>query len=323
MKYKIPKIDKLEELDFQFEFDTIKEVLKYTKKFVKQNKQDLIELFFPELDADEYEKRQDDEKNNPNTYVTEIVKTKIRIASGNIQKQDYMWVVPPWLKNDKSILLKVYQNRLEKYMIDTNLAFYNQTYLGISRKKAFKLVLQNNLLRLIIENLPKHGIGAVKQDKRIEELFSIDEQIGYLSRKSGDYYLKGQKLLSRSFQQQILKLEYEKYELLFSKRLSIRQRAERTYRSITGNLNSSMNPKYFSKSPEYTSIQEKEDLIRQYLKLQTLRVRASRNTRGNGINAKKKQTVLDYYSKNPDATISEISRQCKVDRKTVRKYLGK
>lgn len=316
MKYKIPKIDKLDYLDFQFEFNTINEALNYTKKFVKQNKQDLIDLFFPGLDPDEYENRQNELKNNPNPYVTEIVKVKIRIGSGKITRKDYMWIVPPWLKDNKAILMAAYQNRLEKYLIDTDLAFYDQTYLGISRKKAFKLVLLNNLLRLIIENFPQYGIGAVKKDERIKKINNLNNQINTLQNKSKEHNSKGNVLLGRSAYEQSVKLEYEKYELLFSQRLSVRQKADRTLKNILNHPTSRINPKY-------TSIQEKEDLLRQYLKLQTHQVRASRNTRGTGINARKKQLVLDYYSKNTNASISEIAQKCKVDRKTVRKYLDK
>ena len=314
MKYFIPKTDELDYLDFQFEFNTIKETIIYIKKFAKQNKQDLIELFFPGLDPDEYEHRQTYMKCDKDNNVLEIVKTKIRIGAGKIQKQDYMWVVPPWLKDNKSVLMNVHHKRLEKYMIDTRLAFYDQSYLGKSRKKAQKLVLYNELLQLIIKSLPDDPFGIPAMNTVISEPDRIKHNIFLSKDKAISYLQNGNELLAKYCFHNANKLEYELYELLFSNKQTVMDKAKKS-------LNSILAQNKFNRFPKYTSIQEKENIILQYLKLQTPKVRASNNSRGKGVNANKKQTVILYHSQNPDASISEIARNCNVDRKTVRNYL--
>ncbi len=311
MKYKLPEVAQLKELGFEFEFNTIKDAIMNIKRFVKKNKPELIELFFPGLDADEYEDRQKYINCNSDPTVTEILKAKFRISRGKITKQDYMWVVPPWLKDNKSVLMNVYQNRLEKYMIDSKLAFYDWSYLGISRKKAFKLVLQNELLRLIIKNLPPDPIGDIKKSKKLKKIKHINRRIKELKNRGMKYMMTGNELLSRACFHNATKLEWKKYELTFLIKNNVRQKAGKTLDKIITS----------SGYDNHTSIAEKENLIRQYIKLQTHQIRKAKNSRGAGLNSTKKKSVLLYNSENPDASISEIARQCNMDRKTVRKYL--
>ena len=313
--YKLPEVEKMKNIGFKFEFDTINEALKYIKKFAKQYKGSLTGLLFPWLNDEKYEEMTKTRNCNNDPFVLSIVKAKMEISKGKIEKQHYMFVVPPWLKDNKKVLIGVHQKRLETYMIDSRLAFFDCSYLGVGKRKAKKKVLHNELLQWLIKSIQDDELGDVPEDdrskKRNDLLFEIDQQ----SWKGQQYNEDGRKLSSLACYKKVEQCNYELYELMFSKKPTVKQEALRTWDKIN-------NPGIGGSIYYSTSIEAKENVIRQYLKTQTPKIRSTKNTRGTGINAKKKLSVQAYKAKNPAASISEISRKCNVDRKTVRKYLN-
>lgn len=312
--YHLPKVEQLDDLDFQFEFNTMKEATNYIRNFVKNNKQSLIDLFFPGMDPDVYKERKKNINCKNNEEVTQIINAKMRISRGRIKREDWLYKVPTFMKYEKKILLEVHQNLLERYMIDSQLAFYDQTYMGIKRKKGMKLVLHNELLRLIILYLPENPLGDVEEVENTEALDKLYKRYKNLIIKNHELKNRNS-LFPGIYRYNILKIQDQIHETIFSSKRDVRQKADRTLHLIGNNPLESINPKY-------TSIKDKENVIRQYLKTQTQQIRSSSNSRSKGINAKKKQSVLSFKSQNPKASISEIAQKCSVDRKTVRKYLN-
>ncbi len=314
-KYQLQEVEELNQIGFQFEHNTIKDALTYIEKFTQLNKKKLKNLFYPGMNAKKYKELQKYYDVDNSESVIEFVELKLRISRGEIRKQDYMWIVPPWLRDDAAVLIKVHQKRLEKYLIDTELAYYDCYYLAIPKNKAKELVLYNKVLQLIIKSLPKNPFGIIPIDTTISEYERIKHSIFLLKEKASRFSQNGNMLLARACFHNIKNMEYDLYEALFSNKRSVLTKAMNSLQAVLH-----FGPR--TRSPKFTSIEDKENIILQYLKLQADGVRTSNNTRGTGINKTKKQMVIEYQIDNPDASISEIARQCNMDRKTVRKYLN-
>ncbi len=333
-KYQLPEVEQLNELGFKFEFSTIHKAFNNFRKFVKNNKDELIAFFFDGLDDDEYEQRQRNFNCNSDSFVIGTMKVIEQIKLGQMEGEHNDWLVPPFRRFDKDVLIRAHQNRLKKYMIDTDLAFFDWSCLGISKEEASDLVLYNSCLNLIIKNLPENIFDFVndnlekknntlkkKTDELQKEIKSIQEEMEVVNDKFQEETERNEgKNRFRSGRKaqllyKIYRLENDERILFFEQRFTVIEKAKKTLDIIQMKVVKPI-PNCFS------SITEKENVIRQYLKLQAPQVIASRNTRGKGINAKKKKLVLNYHSRHPDASISKIARQCKVDRKTVSKYLG-
>src|SRR5664280_2242327 len=102
-KYKIPEVDSLKEIGFQFEYAKLNEAIKYIRSFVAANIESLILLYYPDQCI------LDDDGNtidlirwaDPNIFddvlydektEKEIIDKIIRIEKGNIKTEDYALV---------------------------------------------------------------------------------------------------------------------------------------------------------------------------------------------------------------------------------------
>lgn len=311
MKYQLPEAEALKEIGFIFKHNTMKDAIKYIKDFVKVHRSEVMEVILPELDGAVYEERLGiiDIFTSPDS--AEIIERLSRLKRGIIVKSDYFFVVHPKHKNDKNILIKVWTNRLKKYSVDTQIAMYDQSFMGINDDEAIDLVFYNELLRYFIRILP-----SCEFNEENDSLCQINKQIVEMKEKCGYYLRTNHILLYRVIILSFEKLIEAKYELLFSSNESTAQKATR----IFSKAQSHRNPMCLS---ECTTVEEKVLVLRHYLKKQTPTVVKSKNTRGSGTNKIKKKKIVLYINGHPDANNTEIAKALGVNRKTVRKYREK
>lgn len=307
-KYKLPVVVELTQIGFKFKHRTIQEATEYIKEFVKNNRSEIMDIILPGFDGEVYEENLESTDVYTNQESKDIMERISRIKRGFIVHSDYFFVVHPKYKDDENILVKAWKNRLKKYSVDSQLAMYDQTFLGINDDEAIDLVFYNELLRYIILKLPGKKFKA-----KNDSFDGINNEI-YIMRSKFDSYLQnGNPLLFRAGELNYKKLIEAKYELMFSSSESVAQKATRLY----GKIQTNKNP---WKVIECTTVKEKELVLRHYLKKQTQKVVKSKNTRSTGTHKTKRKKIIHYLKKHPDANNTEVAKALGVNRKTVRKY---
>ena len=307
-KYQLPTAEELKQIGFKFKHNTIQETIEYIKEFVKKNRSEVMEIILPGFDGEVYEERLNSTDVYTHQESKDIMKRISRIKSGFIVHTDYFFVVHPKYRDDENILVRAWKNRLKKYSVDSQLAMYDQTFLGINDDEAIDLVFYNELLRYIILKLPDNEFKT-----KNDSLAKINDEIHKMGNKI-DYYLRNENpLLLRAAELSYKKLIEAKYEFMFSSSESIAQKATRLYEKIKANKNP-------WKVIACTTVEEKETVLRHYLKKQTQKVVKSKNTRGTGAHKIKKKKIIKYLEKHPDANNTEVAKALGVNRKTVRKY---
>lgn len=315
MNYKLPIVEKLKEIGFNFQYDTLKKATDYMINFVKNNRDEIVYIIIPEFDLSNYEElaKETDAYYYPNTR--EILHRMIRLKDifNNIEKSDYYFKIHPKYKNDRDVLYNFWKNQYFKLSVDSRVVLYDQSLFGITDSEAIDLVFYNELLRLIIKKLPESEfkIGA-------DPLAYINSEIYELNETIRNYKHKNSKLMDIRWHCLLHRLDRcydQKYEEMFSQNQSVEQKAVRIFYKILD----FEKPNSLHKC---TSISEKEAVLRYYLKKQSEKVVKSKNTRGTGLNRNRADKIIEYTKNNPNASIKQVADALNVNWRTAKKYMS-
>ena len=312
-KYKLPEVEQLKKIGFKFEFYPMKEFHGYAKKFVIENDDELFKILIPDFDVERYEWTVEEES-CPEYEIEKADERIKRLKSGDIETTDYRFVVHPVHKNSCKVLINAWEKRKARFGIDSQqLLFYPKTF-GVTPLEAIHTTLQNELYRIIIQQIPFDFFEAPPKD----EFKSYKDQMDRLYDRYDLSNLKHGSL-RYNFRKQILynSLEGVKnslYDEIFARSLSVVQRVSRLFPKIK------IPTRHFEKMSSTTSIEDKEMVIRQYFKSQSSAVQKSRNTRGKGIHKANRKRIVEYFEENPGSSISSAANALGLDRKTVRKH---
>lgn len=307
-QYKLPKSQELKKIGYTLNYNTLKEAQDYPERIAKINRAEIASIILPWLDGSTFDNPEDNIDVLKHLVTSEIIQRLTRISKGSIIKSDYFFVVNPQYKNDASKLKRAWIKRFRKASVDLQVAMYDPTLLDENQDEAIDLVLHNELLRYIILQLPEEEFDA-----SYDKFSSINKQIKDARDKRHLYYNQG--IISRgSFHEKRAELLLErKYELMFSSNETVEQRASRLYTKIKKHER----PQNLL---ECTSLEEKQDVIRYYLKKQSSNVVRSKNTRSKNIHQDKRKKIVNYISKYPDKNNTQVANALGVNRATVRKY---
>lgn len=306
-KYTLPEVEKLKETGLKFEFNTIDEFFRYAEIFVQEFDDELLKILIKDFDIEYYEETV---KLNTCLYLQirradEKIK---RLGNGTIEKDDYRYVVHPVHKDNLQVLISAWVKRKMKFGLDSESVLYYPKAFDIDPLSAIHLTLLNELYRQIILKLPIESFESIKE----KEKCPFQPQINTLEQKLHSLSAKN-KLLSVAIKHNIEKVKEAKYEDFFSKRMSTSEKASMFARRIW--------TKYeFYEYHEVTNLEDKELVIRHFLKEQSPAVQKSKNSRGKGLQIAKRKMIIQYCHDNPDANNSQVSLALKVSRNTVRKY---
>lgn len=316
--YQLIIVEGLRDIGFNFEFKTLNEVTKYTKQFIKDNREKVIMFLYP------FATSEDDFieslKNRPADFefpeVDEIIPRLERLSKGKIIQSDYFFVVHPRFKDDSEMLYRIWEKRYLKYVIDIKIVLYDQSNTGLDQEEAINLVLYNDILRWLVRRLPMDEfLWPNYPFKDInDEISLLNHKIREIERdEKRDSKKKTGRTLKGFYKMKINILQKRKYHKMFSMSEITIERVSRIYNKME-----------FVSAPyniyETTSIDEKEKVIRFYLKKQSADVIQARNSRGKGKNTAKRKMIKEYLADNPSSNNSEVARALNVDRKTVKKY---
>ena len=307
MKYTLPTVEELKELGFKFEFNTLDEFPKYANEFVKENDDKLFKILIPDFDPDEYEETV--KLDSCSWYEIQRAEEKIkRLASGIIEKDDYRFVVHPVHKRKPDVLISAWTKRMMKFGLESKALLYYPKVFGLTPIDAIHETLLNELYRIIIYHLPQKSFEPPLK----KEESTYQDQINIL-----EYNLlhspPKSKIKSARIRLSIDKIKEAMYEDFFSKSISQPEKVSRFFYRIISNFD-------LREINRMTNLDDKQLIIKYYLKKQTSIVSKSKNTRGKGLQLAKKNRIIKYIADNPDANNSKVARALKVSRNTVRKY---
>jgi hypothetical protein len=323
-KYKIPEVDSLKEIGFQFEYAKLNEAIKYIRSFVAANIESLILLYYPDQCI------YDDDGNtidliiwaDPNIFddvlydektEKEIIDKIIRIEKGNIKTEDYALVVHAKFRKDKDVLLKALNRKLRSIYGSTGNLIYRRGIWDLD----FILCIQECLYHRVLDDiiLSISHEGTIKPSKWNPQYFKYQGKKGKADKYKADHPGKNHSLSVASYY-----LEADKELMSFSDELfSSNFTKEKNARNIMR--------KALIGGPILTHIENKEKTISYYLGLQASSVNTSKdNSKSNkGIQQGKRQAVIDAYMADPKKPvvqiIIEISPKIKVTRKSASKYI--
>jgi hypothetical protein len=312
MKYPLPEIPELKKLGFKFKFNTIKEFFTYAEDFVKDHNDEVFNYLIPGFNLKLYELTIEQDTCD-DTYLFRLNDRILRLAQGKIEKEDYLFVVHPVHKNDHSVLVKVWTNRRMRYAIDSRLVLYYPKAFGVEPIEAINLTLLNELFVRVIRKLPKDAFPPLREIDQgyqqkinyLENKLKIPDRYGVIS--------PSKKLHNMMINHSIDKVKDAMYHDIFSRSLSTAERASYIYNRVGVDI-------YITKQAQPTSIEDKQMVIRYYLKTFTSKVQKKKNSNGKGINRDREKKIKKYIKKNPDANNSEVARALGASRNTVRKY---
>lgn len=317
-KYKLPEVALLKKLGFKFEHYPLKGLFEYAEEFVNENDDSLFNLFLPDFDICEYEESIEEES-CWHYEIKEADKRIKRLRTGRIETGDYRFVTHPVHKDDHLQLVKTWEKRKQRYGLDTKAMLFYPKAFGFSPEEVIHQTLLNELYRQLIFRLPHESFIKPSNDV-VKFYFDHINTIEYRYDKILSKYDKGSN--AYKIQQSLLQLKIESlnnrmYESMFENSLSTEERRSVLYYRILSN-----NGNFNQMTPmnRTTSLEDKESVIRHYLKTQSSDVQKARNTRGTGSNEKKRKRIVRYFEEYPYASISAAARDLKLDRKTVRKH---
>ena len=310
MSYKLPIAEELAELGFKSDFEKLNDVFEYTKEFVEYNYKKLIKVLLADFDLIAYSETINLEITD-DPLIDELEDRIKRLRSGKIQKDDYQFVVHPVHKTSRKVIRNAWEKRRDKYALDAKLMLYYPTAFDLSPDEAIKQTLLNELYRKIIQNLPIDSFGKPPEYKSKHQ-----DRIDHLERQL--LLHNAYKSVNVSIQYVRIKaaIEAEKddlYKEMFSRKTTQKQKANRLFFRILTNP-------HIQFVNQSTSLEDKELVIKQYLKLQSKEVKKIRNTRGRNVHKNKRDQIAAYWANNPDHSISQVAKTLKVDRKTARKH---
>lgn len=310
-KYKLPIVDKLREIGFPFKFDSISEFFKNTEKFVKEHDNQLFPILIKGFNTKSYLNHLEDDECN-DTEITDIDKRVSRISNGFIEKDDYLFVVHPVHKSRPEVIITAWQRRKIRYAIDKQTFLHYPKAFNVSPVNAIHTVLLNELYRMLILHLPQNSFPKLPHDKDLFQQYYADlNYIEYQYSTSNN----PNSLLPYVFRNERERLLNNLYQDVFEQKRTVLDRASVYYHKIQR-----WESIYLPLPKQSTSIEDKEMVLRQYLKKQSKKVQKSRNTRGKGIHKANRQKIINYFKANRNSTISAAARKLNMDRKTIRKH---
>jgi hypothetical protein len=307
-------VEELQEIGFKFEHDTIQKAIDYMKEFIKNNRAEIVPVILPDFDVTEFEELTEINDVLTHLVTSEIVERLLRLKKGIIERSDYYFQIHPKYKNDLDVLINLWRKKFIKYSIDSMLVMYDQTFVSIAEDEAMNLVFYNELLRYLILKLPKKEFKEREDNfkdlnAQLEYWYSYHKSLQY--RRDG----KGVFLFYGLCHHNIQMCTDLKYERIFSQNQTVEQKAVRIYYKMQEHTRP-------YKLHECTSIQEKEAVLRYYLKKQSEKVIKSKNTRGTGRNKSKADKIVEYAKNNPTASIKQVADALGVNWRTAKKYMG-
>ncbi len=183
----------------------------------------------------------------------------------------------------------------------------------LTPEQAIEVTLLNELYRRIIWTLPFSSF--IKNDNSLFKPFQKQSELLRKKFKTSTS-LKDEKV--NKFRIKVLKHNLEKisdnlYEEMFSQNMATAEKAS-LYKERIGFKTE------FYEIRETTNLENKELVIRYYLKKQSAAVQKAKKSRGKGILEAKKNKIIKYLADHPDANNTKVAKVLGVNRKTVRKY---
>ena len=314
-KYKIPEVDSLKEIGFQFEYAKLNEAIPYIQSFADANIGSLVSLFFPnQLNWADPDRITDTKIAEPEFAIVSKIK---RIENGKIYPTDFLRLVPAMLRNNIPVLLEALNKQLRTYYGAKGNLIYRGKRWNLDIDTCINECLYHVLLDYLIQAIALTGkISPTDFNEYYSHYFARYTKYKAKATELEDS-LPGQlgSLLYRMYNNQALKDLRICNDELFSTNISLKKTAGIVIRNAFGQI--------AKQGPILSSIEAKEKTIRYYLKLQSDSVQKSRdNRKGNkGIHSKKHTDVITIYKSDPDQSISKIAKLSGVTWKTAKKII--
>ena len=314
-KYKLPTVDSLKEIGFEFEYARLKDVIPYIETFIENNCKALSRLYvFRDADYDEdgniidlKDKNDSDQGAKEELWEPEqdLVEIVERLKTGKVERKDYVLHAYPAYKNDAEVLYKIYDRKLRTYYgAKGNLIYRGHRWgldFGESIKECFKHKILDDLVLAIKEE------GLILPAEFNPALIKIKEALTEPEKSIG---VEGSLLRKASDHQRAKELEHLHMEF-FSSGLTLEKTARLVLRLA------------YQKGAILAHIENKERTLNYYLRLQSASVKKARDNKkhNKGKNKSKREEVINLFKSNRKLTYKKISEMTGYDRKTIGNYI--